>query len=428
MFRLTRTLMAEAGRVFFAMPYGTKRVTADGEPFDFDSLYQKVFVRAAQECGMTPDRADHIFGTTIGTLDAVWDGIQRAEVVVVDFTMRSADVSLEFGWAMALGKRMVVLTQNRDDIPTDIKGRIRPLVYSLVDAGGVDLMVGLKQLLQTTKEQVVTENRLDPILSDPITEVRQATVLTVTTDHAVVDTEERGSRRFYALGDRDVTYSKRVRDLTKVVRPGQRLNGAIVTDINGETRYSLLIDRPNPWPAIAADFPAGKIFHSHVANFAPSVGAFVQVAGGINGLIRGARDSGAELPSGTEVEVEVLKVDTDNRQVDLRLCRILPTSAPAPVPAGDYPAAGRHVNAQVTTVKPEGMGGYLLLRLEGEAHWPLAMLHCTRMGEDMRHDLNNGHIERGQVIRVEILEADPLHHHIKVRNIPEQDHAAQLAA
>src|ERR1700677_407310 len=161
MFRLTRTLMAEAGRVFFAMPYGTKRVTEDGEPFDFDSLYQKVFVRAAQECGMTPDRADHIFGTTIGTLDAVWDGIQRAEIVVVDFTIRSADVALEFGWAMALGKRMVVLTQNRDDIPTDIKGRIRPLVYSLGGAGGVDLMVGLEQLLQTTRDQVVTENLLD---------------------------------------------------------------------------------------------------------------------------------------------------------------------------------------------------------------------------------------------------------------------------
>jgi len=432
MFRLTRTLMAEAGRVFFAMPYGTKRVTEDGEPFDFDSLYQKVFVRAAQECGMTPDRADHIFGTTIGTLDAVWDGIQRAEIVVVDFTIRSADVALEFGWAMALGKRMVVLTQNRDDIPTDIKGRIRPLVYSLDGAGGVDLMVGLEQLLQTTSEQVVTENRLDPILSDPITEVRPATVITVAADHAVVDTEERGPRRFCVLGDRDVTYTKRVRDLSKVVRAGQRLNGAIVTDINGESRYSLLIDRPNPWPAIAADFPEGKTFHSHVANFASGVGAFVQVAGGVNGLIRGVRDSSAALPAGAEVEVEVLKVDTDNRRVDLRLCRVLtapvPLSSAEPIPAGDYPAVGHRVNAQVMTVRPEGRGGYLLLRLEGEARWPLAMLHCTRMGESMRHDLNNGHIERGQVIPVEIVEADPLHHRIKVEDITEQDDAAQLAA
>ena len=47
MFKLTRTLTPEAGRVFFAMPYGSKRLTEDGEPFDFDNLYQKVFVRAA---------------------------------------------------------------------------------------------------------------------------------------------------------------------------------------------------------------------------------------------------------------------------------------------------------------------------------------------------------------------------------------------
>jgi small subunit ribosomal protein S1 len=434
MFKLTRTLTPEAGRVFFAMPYGSKRLTEDGEPFDFDNLYQKVFVRAVQQCGMTEERADHIFGTTIGALDAVWEGIQRAEVVVVDFTTRSADVALEFGWAMALGKRMVVLTQNREDIPTDIKGRIRPLVYSMDGAGGVDLMEDLKQLLQTTREQVVTENRLVPILSDPITEVRQATVITVSTDHAVVDTEERGPRRFCVLSDRDVTYTKRVRDLTKVVKAGQRLSGAIVTDINGESRYSLLIDKSNPWPGIAADFPEGKTFHSHVVNFHTGVGAFIQVAGGINGLIRGVKDRSAELPAGAEVEVEVLKVDTENRQVDLRLCRVPPTTVPLPsvkpIPGGDYPAVGHRVNGQVVTVKPEGQGGYLLLRLEGKADWPLAMLHCTRMSEDLRHDLSNGHVERGEVISVEILEADPLHHRIKVEDIPEQDApaTAQLAA
>jgi small subunit ribosomal protein S1 len=430
MFKLTRT--PEAGRVFFAMPYRSKRLTEDGEPFDFDNLYQKVFVRAVQQCGMTEERADHIFGTTIGTLDAVWEGIQRAEVVVVDFTTRSADVALEFGWAMALGKRMVVLTQNREDIPADIKGRIRPLVYSMDGAGGVDLMEDLKQLLQTTREQVVTENGLVPILIDPITEVRPATVIKVTADHAVVDTEEHG-QRFYMLGDRDVTYTRQVHDMTKVVKFGQRLNGAIVTDINGESRYSLLIDKPNPWPGIAADFPEGKTFHSHVVNFHGGVGAFVQVAGGVNGLIRGTKARSAELAAGAEVEAEVLKVDTENRQVALRLCRVLPTAVPPPSPrpnpTGDYPAAGHRVDGEVVTVKPEGQGGYLLLRLaEGKAHWPLAMLHCTRMSEDLRHDLNNGHVERGDLILVEILEADPLHHRIKVEDIPEQDDAPQLAA
>jgi small subunit ribosomal protein S1 len=431
MFKLTRTLTPEAGRVFFAMPYRSKRLTEDGEPFDFDNLYQKVFVRAVQQCGMTEERADHIFGTTIGTLDAVWEGIQRAEVVVVDFTTRSADVALEFGWAMALGKRMVVLTQNREDIPTDIKGRIRPLVYSMDGAGGVDLMEDLKQLLQTTREQVVTENGLVPILIDPITEVRPATVITVTADHAVVDTEERGPRRFCMLGDRDVMYTKRVNDMTKVVKVGQRLNGAIVTDINGESRYSLLIDKPNPWPGIAADFPEGKTFHSHVVNFDSGVGAFVQVAGRVNGLIRATKARGAELAPGAEVEVEVLKVDTENRQVTLRLCRVMPTPLPLPSQqpnaTGPYPAVGHRVDGEVVTVKPEGQGGYLLLRLEGKAHWPLAMLHCTRMSEDLRHDLNNGHVERGEVIPVKILEVDPLHHRIRVEDVPEQD-VAQIAA
>jgi hypothetical protein len=50
------------------------------------------------------------------------------------------------------------------------------------------------------------------------------------------------------------------------------------------------------------------------------------------------------------------------------------------------------------------------------------------MSEDLRHDLNNGHVERDETIEVEILEADPLHHRIKVQDIPEQDDIAQLAA
>lgn len=424
---LHRTLTTESGRVFFAMPYGSKRPADGGEPFDFDNLYQKVFVRAAQQCGLTEERADRLFGTTVGVLDAVWEGIQRAEIVVIDFTTRSADVALEFGWAMALGKRMVVLTQSRDDIPTDVKGRIRPLVYSMDDGmGGVELLEDLKHELQTVREQPhPPENTLVPMSNDPSTVLRPAIVIDVVSDHAVVDTGERG-HRYLELGCRDVTYLKVVKDMTKVVRKGQTLNGAIITDMHGEVRYSLLPEKRNPWPDIVADFREGQIIRTRVAGFAAGTGAFAEIAGGVNGLILGSKDRGAEFAAGAEVEAEVLKVEIEKRQVTLGI----PKFAPVPVRL-EYPQPGTRLTGRVAVAKPEGRGGFILLRLSGNQSWPNAMLHCTRMGEDLRHDLNNDCVDIGEDIDVKVVRVDQGRGRIEVEEIPEHaesDAGLQAAA
>jgi len=428
--KLERTLAPEPGRVFFAMPYGTKP-TRDGEMFDFDDLYEKVFVRAVRQNKMVEGRADYIFGPTLGVLDAVWTGIQRAEVVVVDFTTRSADVALEFAWAMALGKRMVVLTQNREDLPADIRGIIRPLIYSMDGVGGVELMEELKQQLLEARDQVQTENILVPIDNDPSTALRPATVLKIDGDQAVVQTEER-SPRFCVLSGHDVTYARIYRDMSKFCREGQRLNGAIVTDLNGGIRYSLLVNEVNPWPGILDNYPEGTSFRTRVGNFGDGIGAFAEVAGKVNGLILGTRNRRADLGAGTEVEVEVFKVEPENRQITLRLHKISVSPLPVPprngnghgqlagqgVPVG-YPAVGARLDGQVVKIVPEKehQGGYLLVKLDGPRQWPTAMLHCTKMTSDLRHDLNNGHVDLDEEISVEVVQVDPIRRRVYVKDL-----------
>jgi small subunit ribosomal protein S1 len=428
---LERTLAPEPGRVFFAMPYGTKP-TRDGEMFDFDDLYEKVFVRAVHQCDMVEDRADHIFGTAVGVLDAVWTGIQRAEVVVVDFTTRSADVALEFGWAAVLGKRMVVLTQHREDVPVDVRGDIRPLVYSMDGVGGVELMEELKQQLQEARDQVKAEKTLVTIDNDPSTALRPATVITIDGDHAVVETEERGPRRFCVLSGDDVTYNRIYRDMSKFCRVGQRLNGAIVTDFNGGIRYSLLVNEDNPWPGILASYPEGTSFRTRVDNFRDGIGAFAEVAGKVNGLILSSRDRGADLGVGTEIEVEVFRVEPENRQITLRLHRVCSAVSPLPIrtrggqPAprpvtGGYPAVGARLDGRVVKIVPEGegQGGYLLVKLDGPQQWPTAMLHCTKMTSDLRHDLNHGHVDLDEEILVEVVQVDPFRRRVAVKDLPD---------
>lgn len=437
--KLERTLAPEPGRVFFAMPYGTKP-TRDGEMFDFDNLYEKVFVRAVHQRNMVEDRADHIFGTTVGVLDAVWTGIQRAEVVVVDFTSRSADVALEFAWAAVLGKRMVVLTQHREDLPVDIRGDIRPLIYSMDGVGGVELMEELKQQLQEARDQVKgAEKTLVTIDNDPSTALRPATVLTIDGDHAVVETEERGSRRFCVLSGDDVTYNRIYRDMSKFCRVGQRLNGAIVTDFNGGVRYSLLVNEDNPWPGILANYPEGTLFRTRVDNFRDGIGAFAEVAGKVNGLVLGSRDRGTDLGVGTEIEAEVFKVEPEIRQITLRLHTIYQAGSPLPVPLrnvqpathaapGGYPAVGTRLDGRVVKIVPEGerQGGYVLVKLDGPQHWPTAMLHCSKMTSDLRHDLNNGHVDLDEEISVEVVQVDPFRRRVSVKDLPDaSDQAAR---
>lgn len=91
-------------------------------PFDpsFGDIYKFGIKGAAQDAGAYAERIDEqIF--TEGILDRVFNQINKADVVVADMTGRNANVFYEVGYAHALGKIVLLLTQNADDIPFDLK-------------------------------------------------------------------------------------------------------------------------------------------------------------------------------------------------------------------------------------------------------------------------------------------------------------------
>ena len=156
MFKLTRTMGPERGKVFFAMPFGTKEV--NGVPFDFDAFYHDECVPVVRDdCGMEPVRGDEIYGSQ-GVLETVWRAMQQADLVVADFTARSPNVALEFGWALLLGKRVILLTQDPDDIPTDVRGLYRYTEYSQnfkhMRRMREDLALNLKEMSQEPAEEM----------------------------------------------------------------------------------------------------------------------------------------------------------------------------------------------------------------------------------------------------------------------------------
>jgi|GEM_PF-4695867 len=58
----------------------------------------------------------------------IWQLMNQSELVIVDFTDQRPNVYLEFGMALVLGKPLIVLVQDKKDLPSDVPG-IRWLKY-----------------------------------------------------------------------------------------------------------------------------------------------------------------------------------------------------------------------------------------------------------------------------------------------------------
>lgn len=98
--------------VFVLMPFESK----------FNDIYKFGIKGAADDVGAYAERVDEqIF--TGGILDRIFNQISKADVIVADMTGRNPNVFYEVGYAHALGKVVLLLTQNADDIPFDLKHR-----------------------------------------------------------------------------------------------------------------------------------------------------------------------------------------------------------------------------------------------------------------------------------------------------------------
>jgi len=98
--------------IFILMPFGLQ----------FSDIYKFGIKGAAEDVGAYAERIDEqIF--TEGILERIFNQISKADVIVADMTGRNPNVFYEVGYAHALGKVVLLLTQNVDDIPFDLKHR-----------------------------------------------------------------------------------------------------------------------------------------------------------------------------------------------------------------------------------------------------------------------------------------------------------------
>jgi len=123
-------------------------------PFDsaFDVIYEAI-KDACSSAGADCERVDkQIFVENI--LERVYNQIVRADIVVSEMTGRNPNVFYEAGYAHALKKRVILLTQNADDIPFDLKP------YPHIIYGG-----------KTNQLKMELENRIRWFINNPTQEI-----------------------------------------------------------------------------------------------------------------------------------------------------------------------------------------------------------------------------------------------------------------
>ena len=112
---------------------------------EFDGIL-KTIKEACSEVDMECQRVDDIWNNEIIIQD-IFELIYRSSIVIADFTGRNPNVFYEVGIAHTLGKNVIPITQNLDDVPFDLRHH-RVLKYLNNSEGLQEFKKALKKRLE----------------------------------------------------------------------------------------------------------------------------------------------------------------------------------------------------------------------------------------------------------------------------------------
>jgi small subunit ribosomal protein S1 len=198
---------------------------------------------------------------------------------------------------------------------------------------------------------------------------------------------------------------RRVSHPTEVLSVGQTVTVQIIK-INHETqRISLGMKQlqTDPWEGVAAKYPVGVQFKGKVTNVT-DYGAFVELEPGVEGLVHVSEMSWVKknlAPSklvtpGTEVDVQVLEVDSNKRRISLGLKQT--QENPWNSFTANHPA-GTIIEGEVKSITEFGLFIGLDSDIDGMVH--LSDISWSTPGEEAIKAY-----EKGQMVKAKVLDID----------------------
>jgi small subunit ribosomal protein S1 len=247
--------------------------------------------------------------TVHGTVRGLTDYGAFVDIGGVDALLHVADIS----WAR-VNKPADVLT-----IGQEVEAKVLK-----VDTAKHRISLGMKQLQphpwELASEKYKAGDRV------------QGTVTRVADFGAFVELEK-GIEGLIHLSE--MSWSKKTRKPSDVVKPGDRVDVAVLGVNQADRRIALGLKQAlgDPWADVPEKYPVGSVVEGAVTSLT-KFGAFVQLAEGLEGMIH-VGDISAEkriehpqdvLKVGQTVKAQVLEADTEKRRLRLGMKQLVPTS------------------------------------------------------------------------------------------------------
>ena len=199
---------------------------------------------------------------------------------------------------------------------------------------------------------------------------------------------------------------RRVSHPTEVLNVGQTVTVQIIKINHDTQRISLGMKQlqTDPWEGVAVKYPVGGKFNGKVTNVT-DYGAFVELEPGVEGLVHVSEMSWVKknmAPSklvtpGTEVDVQVLEVDSNKRRISLGLKQT--QENPWNSFTSTHPI-GSTIEGEIKSITEFGLFIGLDSDIDGMVH--LSDLSWSKPGEEAIKDYAKGQIVQAQVLDIDI--------------------------
>ena len=115
-------------------------------------VYDDHIKKVAKILNLTIARADDFFSQN-SIVQEVWSAIAQATILIADCTGKNPNVFYEIGIAHAINKPVILITQNPDDVPFDLRHR-RYIKYSYTPRGMEQFENNLSSTILETKKDL----------------------------------------------------------------------------------------------------------------------------------------------------------------------------------------------------------------------------------------------------------------------------------
>jgi len=123
-----------------------------------DDYYTEIFCPAIKAAAMKPARADDLFRSS-NIVHDIWHLVLTSRVLLADLTEKNPNVFYELGLAHAARKPVLLLTQNIEDVPFDLRA-LRVIEYEIEHPNWGEVLrksirQGLKEMLESPERSVL---------------------------------------------------------------------------------------------------------------------------------------------------------------------------------------------------------------------------------------------------------------------------------